>query len=158
MKLYVARNGENTWYQEAAVPPDRDAFTFLAKDDGIYWFTMVEEDLQGKNIPADLTRTPPDLKVLVDTVQPRIQFTSAKRNGEEVVVEWVVDDKNPDENKTQVHFRPAGSEGYWQEVTLPAGSKSGVRFAAGTPSTVVVRVTAIDGGGQQERGHARYRR
>ena len=25
--LYVARNGENTWYQEAAVPPDRDAFT-----------------------------------------------------------------------------------------------------------------------------------
>jgi hypothetical protein len=144
VKLYVARNGENTWYQESAVPPDRDAFTFLAKDDGIYWFTMVEEDLQGKNIPADLTRTPPDLKVLVDTVQPRIQFTSAKRSGEEVVVEWVVDDRNPDENKTQVHFRPAGSEGYWQEVTLPAGSKSGVRFAAGTTSAVVVRVTAID--------------
>jgi hypothetical protein len=144
VKLYVARNGENTWYQEAAVPPDRDAFTFLAKEDGIYWFTMVEEDLQGKNIPADLTRTPPDLKVLVDTVQPRIQFTNAKRNGEEVVVEWFVEDKNPDENKTQVHFRPAGSEGYWQEVTLPAGSKSGVRFAAGTTAPIAVRVTATD--------------
>src|SRR5262245_20399584 len=74
VKLYVARNGENTWYQEAAVPPDRDAFTFIAKEDGIYWFTMVEEDLQGKNLPADLTRTTPDLKVLVDTIQPRIQF------------------------------------------------------------------------------------
>ena len=44
--------------------------------------------------------------MVVDTVQPRVQFTSAKRNGEEVVVEWVVDDKNPDEAKTKVHFRP----------------------------------------------------
>ena len=46
VKLYVARNGENTWYQEAAVAPDRDSFTFIAKDDGIYWFTMVEEMVQ----------------------------------------------------------------------------------------------------------------
>ena len=108
VKLYVARNGENTWYQEAAVPPDRDAFIYIAKEDGIYWFTMVMEDLQGKNIPADLTRTPPDLKVLVDTISHAVQFTSAKRTGEEVVVEWVVDDKFPDESKTQVHFRAAG--------------------------------------------------
>ena len=80
VKLYVARNGENTWYQEAAVPPDRDAFTYIAKDDGIYWFTMVNEDLQGKNVPADLTRTPPDLKVLVDTVQPRVAVHEREAN------------------------------------------------------------------------------
>ena len=149
VKLYVARNGENTWYQEAAVAPDRDAFTFIAKDDGIYWFTMVEEDLQGRNVPSDLTRTVPDLKVAVDTVPPRVQFTNAKRNGEEIVVEWVVEDKNPDENNTKVHFRAAGSDGYWQEVTLPAGSKTGVRFATGTANAVVVRVTAYDMAGNK---------
>ncbi|MBA4189975.1 MAG: hypothetical protein C0467_18475 [Planctomycetaceae bacterium] len=143
VKLYVARNGENTWYQEAAVTPDRDSFTFMAKEDGLYWFTMMEEDLQGKNIPADLTRTPPDLKVLVDTVQPRVQFTNARKNGDDVVVEWFIEDKNPDENKTQVHFRPASGEGYWQEVTLPTSSKSGVRFPAGA-GAVTVRVTAYD--------------
>lgn len=144
VKLYVARNGENTWYQEAAVPPDRDQFTYVAKEDGVYWFTMVEEDLQGRNNPADLTRTPPDLKVLVDTVQPRVQFTNARRNGEDVVVEWTVDDKHPDENRTQVHFRAASADGSWQEVTLPAGSKSGVRFPAGVSGGVTVRVTVID--------------
>ncbi len=149
VKLYVARDGENTWYQEAAVPPDRDFFTYVAKQDGIYWFTMVEEDLQGRNVPADLTRTPPDLKVIVDTVQPRVQFTTARRNGEDVVVEWFLDDKYPDENKTQLHFRPAGTDGYWQEVTLPAGSKSGVRFPAGTTGTVTVRVTAFDFAGNK---------
>jgi hypothetical protein len=142
--LYVARNGENTWYQEAAVPPDRDAFTYVAREDGVYWFTMVIEDLQGRKDPADLTRTVPDLKVLVDTLPPRVQFTNARRNGEEVIVEWFVDDKHPDDNATKVHFRAAGSEGYWQEVTLPAGSKSGVRFPAGTTGPVSVRVTAYD--------------
>ncbi len=148
VKLYVARNGENTWYQEAAVTPDRDSFTFMAKEDGLYWFTMMEEDLQGKNIPADLTRTPPDLKVLVDTVQPRVQFTNARKNGDDVVVEWFVEDKNPDESKTLVHFRPASGEGYWQEVTLPAGSKAGVRFPAG-PGAMTVKVTAFDMAGNK---------
>lgn len=154
VKLYVARNGENTWYQEAAVPPDRDAFTYIAKEDGLYWFTMVEEDMQGRTIPADLTRTAPDLKVVVDTVQPRVQFTNAKRNGEEVVVEWFIDDKHPDENNTKVHFRAAGSDGYWQEVMLPAGAKGGVRFAAGTTNPIVIRVTACDiAGNKSEATH-----
>lgn len=144
VKLYVARNGENTWYQEGALPPDRDFFTYTAKEDGIYWFTMVEEDLQGRNIPTDLTRTPPDLKVLVDTVPPRVQFTNARKNGEEVIVEWSVDDRYPDENATRVHFRPSGSDGPWQEVILPAGSRTGVKFASGTPHAVDVRVTAYD--------------
>ena len=148
IKLYVARNGENTWYQEAAVPPDRQFLPYVAKEDGIYWFTMVEEDLQGKHIPADLTRTEPDLKVVVDTVQPRVQFTNARRSGEEIVVEWAVDDKNPDESKTQVHFR-AGADGAWQEVTLPATSKSGVRFPSGTTGPVAVRVTAVDVAGNK---------
>jgi hypothetical protein len=144
VKLYVARNGENTWYQEAIATPDRDAFTYVAKEDGIYWFTMQEEDIQGRNIPADLTRHPPDLKVVVDTIQPRVQFTNARRSGEEVIVEWFVDDKHPDENSTRVHFRPASHDGYWQEVTLPANSKSGVRFPSGTTGPVIVRVTAVD--------------
>ena len=148
IKLYVARNGENTWYHETTVPPDRQFLPYIAKEDGIYWFTMVEEDLQGKHIPADLTRTEPDLKVVVDTVQPRVQFTNARRNGEEVVVEWAVDDKNPDEAKTQVHFR-AGNDGAWQEVTLPATSKTGVRFPAGTTGPVAVRVSAVDVAGNK---------
>ena len=36
--LYVARNGENTWYQEGFVTPDKDAFVYVAKEDGVYWF------------------------------------------------------------------------------------------------------------------------
>jgi hypothetical protein len=144
MKLFVARQGENTWYQEAAVPPDRDYFVFQAKEDGLYWFTMVEEDLQGRQIPADLTRTPPDLKVLIDTTPPRVRFTQLMRKGDEVVAEWSIEDAHPAENRTQVHIRPAGSEGYWQEVRLAAGVYNGVRFPVHIPQPIEVRVTAYD--------------
>lgn len=143
--LLVARNQENTWYQEAEVTPDRDAFVYTAKDDGVYWFKMVIVDLQGKKDPPDVTRETPDLKVLVDTVKPVVQFTNVKRNGEEVVVEWKVDEKHPDEAANRVFFRPNGAaDGYWQEVSLPPGSKNGVRFPAGTTGPVTLKVTAKD--------------
>jgi hypothetical protein len=144
MKLFVARNGENTWYQEAAVAPDQDHFTFHAKDDGLYWFIMVEEDLQGRQVPADLTRTPPDLKVLIDTTPPRIRLTTLQRQGEEIVAEWVIEDAYPAAAKTQVHVRPAGSSGEWQEVRLAPGVYHGVRFPLRTPQAVELRVTAYD--------------
>ncbi|HEV3437342.1 MAG TPA: hypothetical protein VG122_08285, partial [Gemmata sp.] len=143
--LFVARNGENLWSQEAAVTPDRDFFLYTAKEDGVYWFTMVIEDLQGRRDPADMTRIPPDLKVIVDTAKPNIHFTKANRSGETVVIVWFVDDKYPDENRTRVHFKPVSApEKAWQAVSLHPSSKSGVEFSAGTTEPVMVRVTAYD--------------
>lgn len=144
MKLFVARNGENTWYQEAAVSPDQDHFIFHAKEDGLYWFIMVEEDMQGRQVPADLTRTPPDLKVLIDTTPPRVRFTRLQRQGEEIIAEWQIEDTYPAREKTQVHVRPVGSELAWQEVRLAPGVYHGVRFPWSGSQAVEVRVTAYD--------------
>jgi hypothetical protein len=149
VELWVSRDQGGTWAPELSAPPTQTSFTYHAKDDGLYWFTMVEVDLQGRRLPANLTATPPDMKVLLDTVQPRVQFTTARRDRDEVVVEWAVDDKNPDDAKTEVHFRPAGSDGSWQQVTLPAGSRTGVRFSPGAPGPVTVRVTAVDVAGNK---------
>src|SRR4051812_8918299 len=143
--LYVARNGENTWYQEGFVTPDKDAFVYVAKDDGVYWFKMVIEDLKGNKDPADLTRDPPDLKMVIDTTSPQVRVTNARRNSEEIVVEWTVEDKFPNDAETKVHFRPtADARGYWQEVTLPAGARNGVRFPCGMSEGVTVRISAAD--------------
>jgi hypothetical protein len=147
--LYVARNGENTWYQEGFVTPDKDAFVYVAKDDGVYWFKMVIEDLKGNKDPADLTRDPPDLKMVIDTVAPQIRVTNARRQGEEIVVEWGVEDKFPNDAETKVHFRSADGKGYWQEVTLPANSRTGVKFPCGTGEAVAVRITAADVAGNR---------
>lgn len=147
--LYVARNGENTWYQEGFVTPDKDAFVYVAKDDGLYWFKMVIEDLKGNKDPADLTKDPPDLKMVIDTVAPSVRVTNARRTGDEIVIEWVVDDKFPNDAETKVHFRSTDRPGaYWQEVTLPANSRNGVKFPCGAEG-VTVRVSAADVAGNR---------
>src|SRR5207244_1692972 len=81
----------------------------VAKDDGLYWFQIVTIDRQGRKDPANVTAEPPALKVLVDTVKPVVRFTNARRNGEEVLVEWEVRDKYPDDSATRVFFRPANA-------------------------------------------------
>ena len=148
--LYVARNGENTWYQEAFVTPDKDAFVYVAKDDGVYWFKMVIEDLKGNKDPADLTRDPPDLKMVIDTVAPQVRVTNAKRTGEEIVAEWSVEDKFPNDAETKVHFRATDNpKTYWQEVTLPANSRTGVKFPCGTSDGITLKITAVDVAGNR---------
>jgi hypothetical protein len=148
--LYVARNGENTWAQEAFITPDKDAFVYVAKDDGVYWFKMVIVDVKGKNDPADLTSGPPDLKMVIDTAPPAVRVTNARRTGDEVVVEWAVEDKFPNDAETKVHFRATDNpNGFWQEVTLPANSRTGVKFPCGTPAGITVKITAADVAGNR---------
>lgn len=148
--LYVARNGENTWAQEAFVTPDKDAFVYTAKDDGIYWFKMVIVDVNGTKDPADVTRDPPDLKMVIDTAAPQVRVTSAKRSGEEIVVEWLVEDKFPNDAETKVYFRATDNpKAYWQEVTLPANSRTGVKFPCGTSESVTVKIAVADVAGNR---------
>ena len=106
--LYVARNGENTWYQEGFVTPDKDSFVYVAKDDGIYWFKMVIEDLKGNKDPADLTATarPQD----GHRPSPRFASPTPACSGDRVVVEWV-DDRFPNDAETKVHFRTMTNRG-----------------------------------------------
>ena len=135
----------NTWSQEGLVTPDRNGFQFTAKDDGPYWFTIVIEDLQGHKDISDVTKTPPDKKIIIKTTKPRIVVTNANRNAETIVIEWQIDDKYPNENLSQVHFKPVNApDSAWKEVTLPATSKTGVRFFCSTLEPVVVRVTGYD--------------
>lgn len=143
--LYVARNGENTWTREGFVTPDQDAFVYVANDDGVYWFKMQIEDLKGNKDPADLTRDPPDLKMVVDTVAPVVRVTNAKRTGDEIVIEWSIDDKFPNDAETKVSFRASNNpNALWQEVTLAAASRTGVKFPSGIADGVTVKISAAD--------------
>ncbi|MDY3554351.1 hypothetical protein R5W24_003471 [Gemmata sp. JC717] len=148
--LYVARNGENTWRQEASVTPDKKWFIYTAKEDGLYWFKMQIVDMKGNADPANLTVDPPDLKMVVDTTKPVIRVTDARRTGDEIVVQWAVDDKFPNDEATRVQFRATnGPENAWQDVTLPAGPRTGVRFPSGISEGVTVKISTADVAGNR---------
>ena len=143
--LYVAQNRENTWTQVAFVTPDKDSFVYVAKDDGEYWFKMVIVDLKGNRDPADLTRDPPDIKMVIDTAPPQIRVTDAKRDGQDIVIKWSIEDKFPNDAETKIHFRPTDNpKMYWQEVGRHPTSPTGVGFKCGTNDAITVKLTAVD--------------
>lgn len=152
VELYACKNGDQVWERVAFAPPTQDQFTYTAPDDGRYWFHIVTVDLKGNRDPANLVTEPPAMKVLFDTRSPAVAFTNVRRTGDEVAVEWKVDDQFPKDEATRVYFRPASATDGWQEVTVPPGSRNGVRFPAGTSGPLVVRVTAEDLAGNTGEG------
>lgn len=144
--LFVSRDQGATWELTANAKPTEEAFVYQAKDDGVYWFQLVTVDLKGAKDPVDLTKEPPALKVLVDTAPPVVRITEAKRVGDEIVVQWMVEDKFWDEASTKVFFRDAGAgdSAPWREVILRSSTRTGVRFSPGIPGAVQVKVIAQD--------------
>jgi hypothetical protein len=153
VELHVSDDGGQVWKLAESAPPTQQAFNYTAPADGRYWFHIVVVDLKGTRDPANLTAEPPAQKVLVDTQRPQVAFTTARRDGDWVTIEWRIDDRHPDDAATKVSFRPIGAgEAPWQEVTLPAGSRNGVRFPTGTPGPVQVRVAVADLAGNAGEG------
>lgn len=142
-RLYVSF-GNKTWHRVAVVTSDKNAFDYQAPDDGVYWFKMQLVDQNGKQHPADIASIPPDLKVVIDTSAPRVHVTNARRSGEEIVIEWTIEDKYPNNTKTKVYFRPTDNSQAWREVLLPAHSFTGVKFQSGTTDAIAVRISVVD--------------
>ena len=118
VQLYASADKGQTWPLVATVLPDKTQFSYTAPKDGSYWFHIVIVDRAGKKDPANLTVEPPAMKVLVDTVRPQVEFKSARRNGEEVVVEWDVRDDHPNDAATRVAFRRP-----WRRSSLALGRR-----------------------------------
>lgn len=154
VQLYASADKGQTWPLVATVLPDKTQFSYTAPKDGSYWFHIVIVDRAGKKDPANLTVEPPAMKVLVDTVRPVVEFKSARRTPDDlVVVEWDVRDDHPNDAATKVSFRRAeGPSEDWREVTLPSGPRNGVKFAPGTTGPVQVKVTVADLAGNSGEG------
>ena len=127
--LYVSPDQGQTWHHHAVGYPEKDAFfTFNAPADGVYWFNMVVVFTDGTKDPVDVTTATNPQKLLVDATPPVVRLSTASRTGDEISVEWVVEDKYPNPGKTKVAYRPVGApDTAWKDVPL---SGSDVRAMA----------------------------
>ncbi len=147
VELCVSRDQGQTWGIEAAVTPDQDHVVFTPKEDGLSWATMMIVFRDGRKDPPDVGRLSPDRvqKLMVDATAPVVRV-KAQRIGEEIAVEWEIEDKFPSDAATQVAYKPVGpgAVGDWQPV--PAGAVSGrsARFKPATPGPIAVQVTTQD--------------
>lgn len=144
LDLYCSRDQGLTWKQESVATPSQDSFQFYAPTDGTYWFSLVVKNQKGDTDPPglDLNHLAPSLKVIVDTQKP-ILDVRAERKGDEVVVNWNMQEENPDLSTLKLEYKAADS-GEWYTAPVTALPNGQTKFTLPRPVPVTVRMKVED--------------
>lgn len=151
VQLHVSEDGGASFRLYEQVDPAASKFTFRAPYDGDFQFYVRTMDRAGRLYPE----TPPagELRVVVDTLAPRLELTAERTDGGEVKLQWRALDRNLLAESLRVEFQAAGSKS-WQAVTVPA-PLAGQRVESGELSfwpgevsgPVIVRAQVVDQAG-----------
>jgi hypothetical protein len=148
MLLFASSDQGRTWPQVDRITPEKGGFSFYAPKDGVYWLRVAQVTKAGVQTPADklMLLGPPDMIMVVDTMQPIIRSFDVQRDGEDVYVKWDVQEDNPDRNGLSILYQVKDSfEGKWTAVPLQAPSLQGqTKFRPATREPLIVRLTVRD--------------
>ncbi|HTQ40957.1 MAG TPA: hypothetical protein VMJ32_18220 [Pirellulales bacterium] len=114
IRLYVSVNSGATWEQAQAVSPQERSFTFRAPHDGEYWFQIRTADRQGHVSPEVGGR--PELRVIVDTLPPRLDLTALRGEAGEVKASWQAVDPLLNADSLKIEYQTAA--GSWRQVAV----------------------------------------
>jgi len=143
--LFVSSDEGKNWHQEAVVPPENDEFLFYAPADGMYWLKVATVNKKGKQEPEDVTKGPPDQKVLIDTLKPMLRIVSARRAGDEVVVAWEIQEEYPDPGSLKLEYRAAdASPEQWSSIPVAQKLIDEARVRPNSAGPLVVRLQIKD--------------
>ena len=128
VQLYLSRDMGQTWSFEARQSTDKEEFPFQADGDGEYWFALKTLNRDRKLLPeGDPT---PELKIVVDSVQPKLDFRVKTDAAGRVVCRWRAEDKNLSPESLQIFYQAINAMGPkpWQKVpvNLNGTARSGV--------------------------------
>jgi len=108
--LLFVKTSDAAWMQQDTAAPTQTHFSFRAPRDGEYGFSVVVVDVAGNPTPADVTRQPPGLVVVVDTQRPEIDVRESPTPGIGPWLRCEVSDANPDPTTVRLEYeRPDGS-------------------------------------------------
>lgn len=146
--LFEASKDGHEWRQVGAVPPDRDAFTYFAREDGPYMFKVAVEGKDRRRDPPDIYQAPLGLRVVIDTARPQLKIVQAERQGDEALVRWELIEEHPDLSSLKLEYRTTdGLGGLWREAKVidPASHSARVRGSDGVPVAVRMQVQDLAG-------------
>ena len=116
VQLYVSKDHGQSWAFHESRKPDQTEFPFESEGDGEYWFALKTLD-RNKQLwpPGHLSR--PELRILVDTRQPTLDFRIQADAAGRVVCRWQAEDAHLDPETFQILYRPEQSTD-WQQVPV----------------------------------------
>lgn len=140
VQLFVSGNRGATWQRYWKVEPSRRRFMFQAAVDGEFWFMVRTLDRSGRLWPQQPNL--PELRVVVDTMPPKLMLEAERGQAGQITARWQIDDPHPNPASLTIQYRTT-SEGPWQQVAVDRPAQSAGQMgvppmagpAAGSPQT-----------------------
>jgi hypothetical protein len=143
--LYLSRDQGRTWEVYGRAAPDKPGFDFFTQNDGLYYFSIAVIDQKGRQDPVDIPRAKVGQKISIDTVKPVVKIVSAERSGDEIVVNWEIQEDRPEWTTLKLEYRVGDSPtGPWTPLMVEPGDHGNKRFRPGLPGPVTVRLSLRD--------------
>ena len=111
VELYVSGDQGRNWYPYQSREHHEDRFSFHAGRDGEYWFCVADYDA-----PEDAGKRP-QLKVVVDSEPPEIDFEAQGNAAGQVEITWACADATLDPNTIQLQYR-LDPRSQWAPISL----------------------------------------
>ena len=115
VQLQVSENRGGRWLQYAQSDPSQGRFTFRARRDGEYWFSVRTLDSRS---PAPGPPATPELIVIVDTAPPQLALSASRGQAGEITARWQIVEPNLDAASLRLEYRPADGSQPWQQVAI----------------------------------------
>lgn len=119
VQLYLSRDLGSTWNFAGRQATDRNDFPFKSTEDGEYWFSMKTLDRDRRLLPDGNPQ--PELKIIVDTVKPTLDFQVESDAAGRVICRWTAKDKNLQPESMQIFYQSAAannSANPWKKVPI----------------------------------------
>jgi hypothetical protein len=142
VQLWVKEGSRGQWTFADKVKPTQPGFNYRLMHDGEYWFAVVTVDQNDKHSPSDLTREPPGVIVVLDTLKPAVDLKPMAPTPEGACVRCVVSDANLDPHQT--HFEYQTADMNWHPLDPMDGRADCYCVPGVAKLTGMVRVSCTD--------------
>lgn len=144
IQLYVSTNQGRDWDLSQTVAPTETRFTFEAKSDALYWFTVSTLDARNQRHPPGPLQ--PGLQVVVDRTVPELELSLRESAPGEVALTWRADDEYLDIESLDLEFMdPNTAE--WQPVAIAPAEEGRTSWSVPRTGRVLVRGSIADRAG-----------
>lgn len=115
VQLYYSTDLGQNWILYSRQRPNARQFQFRTFQDGEYWFHVRTVNRLGQLHPSDQFQ--PELKVIVDTVPPKLEFEVQRGSAGETLSKWRAYDLQINPASIDIRYR-VGKSPMWQPVAV----------------------------------------
>jgi hypothetical protein len=116
IQLYVSTDRGGSWKLYDRATPTAKQFAFRATADGEYWFALRTVAADGRANPPGPTYKP-GVRVIVDTVEPQLEFEATVGAAGEIKTSWKISDPTLAPETLKIEYQPTLG-GPWQPIAI----------------------------------------